>query len=125
MRDSAADAACKQDGRVPLTPGGMALTTAATGQSGSGGGNSDVLVTVTPGSVTSSSGPPPATQFTATVSGTTDQDVVWSCSGMGSIDQTGLWTPPGGSPPPAHGGASITATAAVNGTSTGGAGISW
>lgn len=36
--DTFADAACKQDGRVALVPGGLSFTTAASGGSGGGGG---------------------------------------------------------------------------------------
>jgi hypothetical protein len=40
--DATAEAVCKQDNHVPLTPGGLELTTAATGSTGSGtGGGSD------------------------------------------------------------------------------------
>lgn len=36
--DATADAACKQDGRVPLTPGGLQFTTPASGTGGGAGG---------------------------------------------------------------------------------------
>ena len=40
--DAGADAACKQDGRVPLAVGGLTFTTAATGSTGGGGGGGPI-----------------------------------------------------------------------------------
>jgi hypothetical protein len=45
--DPLADAACKQDSRVALTPGGLSFTTAATGMSGGGGGGNPTPITCT------------------------------------------------------------------------------
>jgi uncharacterized protein YjdB len=58
-------------------------------------------------------------QFTASVSGTTNQVVTWSAS-AGSIDQTGLFTAPA-----TAGSATITATANQDGKTTGSASVSF
>jgi sulfur carrier protein ThiS len=44
--DAMADAACKQDNRVSLTPGGMKVTTAAAGSTGGGSGGGPITCTV-------------------------------------------------------------------------------
>lgn len=51
--DTFADAACKQDGRVALVPGGLSFTTAASGGSGggSGGGGLDPITCTVRGTV--------------------------------------------------------------------------
>jgi hypothetical protein len=126
-QDPVADAACKQDGRIPLTPGGLSIITAPTGGSGSGSGTLVMNIRVTPGSVHLSNGAQ-SQQFiaTVTVNGVvTTGTVTWSLSSasLGSIDQYGNYTGPGASV--AHGGASVLATSVENPGLVGGASLYW
>jgi hypothetical protein len=124
--DAAAAAACRQDGRVPLTGLGLLIITAGTGGSGSGASSGGVnAVVVTPGHATLS-GPGGTQAFTATVTlgGVVGGSVTWRLGpgSLGSIDSFGNYTGPGGS---GHGGASIIATAVADPSVMGGAGVSW
>lgn len=124
-RDSQADAACRQDGRIAVTPGGLVITTAAAGQSGSGTGTGGLSVTVSPSSVVIA-GASGTASFSATVTlnGVPQSSgVTWSNTGLGTIDSSGNYTGPGGSF--AHGGAGIVATSVVDPTVKGGASLSW
>lgn len=126
VQDAAADAACKQDGRIPLTPGGLLIITAVSGGSGSGSGGLGTNVIVSPGSATLSSGAGSQT-FTATVTtnGVVGGSVRWSLGSgsLGTIDSFGNYTGPGSSY--AHGGASIIATNVANASIRGGANVNW
>jgi hypothetical protein len=119
--DPAADALCKLDGRVPLTPGGLRIPTAASG--GTGGGSGGIVsVVVSPNIVTL--GASDGTQsFTATVSGAPYPDVVWSVyAGGGTIDSSGNFTGPGGG---LAGGCTVKATSVADGSCYGTAHVSW
>jgi len=128
VHDAAADAACKMDGRVPLTPGGLAMQTAASGQTGSGGGGgsgaASINVSVTPG-IVSMTYETSAQSFTATVTGSSNTAVVWSLGpgSLGTIDSSGNWTPPAS--PPSSGGATVIAQSVANSSCYGAAEISW
>lgn len=89
--------------------GSLVLVAALTGcgSSSSSGGNS-VTVNVTPNASPVSVGVTLTQQFTATVSGTSNQAVTWSIAGSnctgtvcGSISPTGLYTAPAAVPTPA------------------------
>jgi len=125
-QDAKADAECKMDGRIPLTPGGLAVITAATGQTGSGTSTGATNVMISPGSATLSGGAGTQTFIaTVTTNGVTGGAVTWSLGSgsLGSIDSSGNYTGPGSGY--LHGGASIIATSAVNPTITGGANVNW